>query len=69
MLAGFLKPVIAHLKDSKASRYIMYSLLVQNYLIRAKTNVTLQTLNSAIVADFNKLSQEGLQVGDEVLGI
>ena len=55
--------------DSKASRYIMYSLLVQNYLIRAKTNVTLQTLNSAIVADFNKLSQEGLQVGDEVLGI
>ena len=47
----------------------MYSLLVQNYLIRAKTNVTLQTLNSAVVADFNKLSQEGLQVGDEVLGI
>ncbi|CAE7751229.1 unnamed protein product [Symbiodinium sp. CCMP2592] len=52
--------------DSKASRYIMYSLLVQNYLIRAKTNVTLQTLNAAIVDDFNKLSQEGLQMGDEV---
>ncbi|CAE7298093.1 unnamed protein product, partial [Symbiodinium sp. KB8] len=52
--------------DSKASRNIMYSLLVQSYLMRGKTNVTLQTLNSAIVADFNKLSQEGVQVGDEV---
>ncbi|CAE7673764.1 unnamed protein product, partial [Symbiodinium necroappetens] len=52
--------------DSKASRNIMYSLLVQSYLTRGKTNVTLQTLNSAIVVDFNKLSQEGVQVGDEV---
>lgn len=55
--------------DSKASRYIMYSLLVQSYLIQNKTNITLQTLNSAIVADFNKLSTEGLLVGEEVLGI
>ncbi|CAE7709926.1 unnamed protein product [Symbiodinium sp. CCMP2592] len=52
--------------DSKASRYIMYSLLVQSYLIQSKTNITLQTLNSAIVADFNKLSAEGLLVGKEV---
>ena len=47
----------------------MYSLLVQSYLIQNKTNITLQTLNSAIVADFNKLSTEGLLVGEEVLGI
>ncbi|CAE7323649.1 L96, partial [Symbiodinium microadriaticum] len=52
--------------DSKASRNIMYSLLVQSYLMRGKTNVTLQTLNSAIVVDFTKLSQEGVQVGGEV---
>lgn len=47
----------------------MYSLLVQSYLIRDKTNITLQTLNSAIVDDFNKLGTEGLQVGEEALGI
>ena len=47
----------------------MYSLLVQSYLIQNKTNITLQTLNPAIVADFNKLSTEGLLVGEEVLGI
>ena len=75
-MQGFeLKPLIMYRTadlgkcrtDSKASRNIMYSLLVQSYLMRGKTNVTLQTLNSAIVVDFTKLSQEGVQVGGEVL--
>ena len=47
----------------------MYSLLVQSYLVRNKTNITLQTLNEAIVADLNKLSTQGVQVGDEALYI
>ena len=51
--------------DSKASRNIMYSIMVHSYLMRGKTNVTLQTLNAAIVADCNKLSTEGVQVGGE----
>lgn len=37
------------------------------YLIRDKVNITLQALNKAIIADFIKLSEQGIMFKDEVL--
>ena len=57
------------IQGSKASRNIMYSCMVHSYLVRDKINLTLQSLNEAVMADLNKLSTQGVQVGDEALGI
>ena len=48
-------------EHSKASRYMIYSLLASRYLVNGKTNETLQHLNAAVVKDINEVMQKGIQ--------
>ncbi|CAE7833162.1 unnamed protein product [Symbiodinium sp. CCMP2592] len=41
-------------EHSKASRYMIYSLLASRYFVNGKTNETLQHLNAAVVKDINE---------------
>ena len=56
--------------NSKASRYIMYSLPVDKYAFDGNhINLTLQFMMAEIVSDLNKLATEGLKIGDEASGV
>ena len=48
-------------EHSKASRYMIYSLLASKYWIQGKTNETLHQLNSAVANDINEVMQKGIE--------
>ena len=48
-------------EHSKASRYMIYSLLASRYFVNGKTNETLQHLNAAVAKDINEVMQKGIQ--------
>ncbi|CAE7194098.1 unnamed protein product [Symbiodinium sp. CCMP2592] len=48
-------------EHSKASRYMIYSLLASKYWIQGKTNETLQQLNAAVANDINGVMQKGIE--------
>ena len=52
--------------NSRASRYLMYSLPVKQYCFDGyHTNVTLQCMLEEIVADLNQMSSSGLKIDGE----
>ena len=54
--------------NSKASRYLMYSLPTYAYCFEEPDhiNVTLQAILQLLVDDLNQLATSGLHIGDEV---
>ena len=53
-------------KDSKASRYIIYSMPTSYYLIENKINMTLQAMHKRVVDDLNALATAGIETADGV---
>ena len=52
--------------DSKASRYLVYTLPTSAYYLQGKVNVTLQGLNKALVRDLTSLATTGIETDDGV---
>ena len=52
--------------DSKASRYVIYSVPTQLYWVDGATNMTLQAMNRATVNDIQKMVHDGLETENGV---
>lgn len=68
MLGTLMFDLSPHRGNSKASRYLMYSVPTYVYCFEepAHINITLQEILQVVVDDLNELATAGLQIGDEV---